>query len=176
MRRFASHGSGRLDLTRFARLGENVIFERGVLVFHPDRISIGSNVYVGHYAILKGYHENHTDIGDNVWIGQQCFLHGAGGLTIGSNVGIGPGVRVLTSRHREEGWHRPILDSALEFAAVRIGDDSDVGAGAVILPGVTIGRGVQIGAGAVVTGDLPDHVVAAGVPARVLRSRPERAS
>ncbi|HEX7707857.1 MAG TPA: DapH/DapD/GlmU-related protein, partial [Thermoanaerobaculia bacterium] len=89
---------------------------------------------------------------------------------------IGPGVRILTSRHREEGWATPILESALEFAAVRIGAGSDIGAGATILPGVTIGRDVQVGAGAVVTADLPDRVVAAGVPARVLRERPERTS
>jgi acetyltransferase-like isoleucine patch superfamily enzyme len=174
MRPFSSHGTGEFDRGDFHALGENVIFERGVLVFHPDRISLGSNVYVGHYSILKAYHLNEMIIGDDVWIGQQCFFHSAGGLVIENGVGIGPGVRILTSQHRDEGWAREILDSALEFGPVRIGAGSDVGAGATILAGVTIGRGVQIGAGAVVVGDLPDHVVAAGVPARVIRERPER--
>jgi acetyltransferase-like isoleucine patch superfamily enzyme len=174
MRKFRSHGTGEFTRSDFHAIGENVILERGVLVFHPQRISLGSNVYVGHYAILKGYHKNEMTIGDDVWIGQQCFFHSAGGLTIEDGVGIGPGVRILTSRHGEEGWEKAILDSEIEFAAVRIGAGSDIGAGAIILPGVTIGRDVQVGAGAVVATDLPDRVVAAGVPARVLRDRPER--
>lgn len=174
MRNFRSHGTGEFSRSEFRAIGENVIIEPLVLVFHPERISLGRNVYVGHGCILKGYHQNEMTIGNDVWIGQQCFFHSGGGLTIEDRVGLGPGVRILTSRHREEGWATPILESALEFAAVRIGTGSDIGAGATILPGVTIGRDVQVGAGAVVTADLPDRVVAAGVPARVLRERPER--
>ena len=110
-------------------------------------------------------------IGDDVWIGRQVFIHSAGGLFIGDRVGLGPGVKIITSYHREEGRQKPILDSALEFATVTVGADCDLGAGAVILPGVTIGKGVQIGAGAVVTDDVPDYMVAAGVPAKVIRER-----
>lgn len=176
MRRFQSHGTGEVRPEQFRRVGENFVLEAGALVFHPERISLGTNVYVGHAAILKGYHRSEMVIGDDVWIGQQCFLHSAGGLTIGNRVGIGPGVRVITSYHREEGYATPILESELVFAPVTIGDDCDIGVSAVILPGVTIGRGVQVGAGAVVASDLPDHCVAVGMPARVIRQRPERAS
>jgi acetyltransferase-like isoleucine patch superfamily enzyme len=174
MRRFSSHGNGEIDRARFRKLGENVVFEAGVLVFHAEHIAIGSNVYVGHYAILKGYHKGEMVIGDDVWIGQQVFFHSAGGLLIGDRVGVGPGVRIITSFHRDEGRAKALLDSAVEFAPVTIGADCDLGVGAVILPGVTIGRGVQIGAGSVVTTDIPEYTVAAGVPAKVLRPRPER--
>lgn len=174
MRRFSSHGTGEIYRERFVRLGENVIFETGVLVFHPEHIAIGSNVYVGHYSILKGYYKGEMVIGDDVWIGQHVFFHSAGGLSIGDRVGVGPGVRIITSRHRDEGWSKPILDSAIDFAPVTIGADSDLGVGAIILPGVTIGRGVQVAAGAVVAGDIPDHTVAAGVPAKVTRERQEK--
>ncbi len=167
-----SHGSGRWTPTALAGLGEGSVLERDVLVFHPDHVRIGSGVYVGHRTILKGYHVNELIIGDGTWIGEQCFLHAAGGITIGRNVGIGPAVRIITSRHAEEGADRPILHSRIEFAPVVIGDDADIGVGAIILPGVTIGRGVQVGAGAVVSRDLEPYVVAAGVPARVLRHRP----
>ena len=173
MRQFTSHGSGELDRSLFKRLGENVVFEAGSLVFHPENISIGSNVYVGHYSILKAYHTGEMVIGDDVWIGQQVFFHGAGGLFIGDRVGVGPGVRIITSSHQEEGWARPILDSTIEFAAVTIGSNCDIGVGATILPGVTIGRGAQIGAGAVVTNDIPENTIAVGIPARVIRKRPE---
>ena len=113
-------------------------------------------------------------IGDDTWIGQQCFFHSAGGLTIGRCVGIGPGVRILTSTHSDPGPERPIMEGEIEFAPVVVGDGCDLGTGAVLLPGVTLGRGVQVGAGAVVTGDLPDLAVAAGAPARVLRFRDGR--
>ncbi|MBP7999384.1 MAG: acyltransferase [Chloroflexi bacterium] len=166
-----SHGTGEFTLEQFARLGDGVVFEPGVLVFHPENIEIGAGVYVGHQTILKGYYQNKLIIGSGTWIGQQCFFHSAGGITIGTNVGIGPGVKMITSYHQEEGIDKPILHSQITFAPIVIGDDSDVGVGAIILPGVRLGRGVQVGAGAVVSHDLPDFAVAAGVPARVLRLR-----
>jgi acetyltransferase-like isoleucine patch superfamily enzyme len=167
-----SHGTGTFGLTEFSSLGDGVVFEVGVLVFHPENIVIGDQVYIGHQTILKGYHNSKMVINAGTWIGQQCFLHSAGGLSIGSNVGIGPGVKIITSFHREEGRHTPILHSQLAFAPVHIEDDCDIGTGAIILPGVSIGRGVQIGAGAVVNKDLPPYAVAAGTPARIIRMRP----
>jgi len=147
------------------------VFERGVLVFHPENIVLGANVYVGHQTILKGYYKNEMHIGDESWIGQQCFLHSAGGLTIGARVGIGPGVKIITSTHDEAGRGVAVLFSPVTFAPVVVEDDSDLGVGCVVLPGVTIGRGAIIGAGAVVTQNVPAFAVAAGVPARVLRVR-----
>lgn len=171
--RHRSHGTGAFRPDELAACGEGCVFETGVLVFHPERIRLGRNVYVGHQTILKGYYRNEMVIGDETWIGQQCFLHSAGGITIGARVGIGPAVRILTSTHEEAGRDTPILFSPIAFGEVRIEDDADVGVGAIVLPGVTIGRGAQIGAGAVVTTDIPPYAVAAGVPARVLRERPE---
>lgn len=167
-----SHGSGRFDRSQFARIGRNVIIEDGVLVFHPETVELGDGVYVGHQTILKGYFRGRMVIGDGTWIGQQCFFHSAGGLTIGRNVGIGPGVKIITSSHAEEGVAKPILHSRLELSPVVVEDDADLGVGSVILPGVRVGRGAQIGAGAVVASDAPDYAVMAGVPARVIRMRP----
>jgi acetyltransferase-like isoleucine patch superfamily enzyme len=147
------------------------VFEPGVLVFHPENVELGRNVYVGHQAILKGYYKNRLRIGDETWIGQQVFMHSAGGLGIGARVGIGPGARIITSNHREAGREVPVLFSPVELAPVVIGEDSDLGVGCVVLPGVTIGRGAVIGAGAVVAEDIPEYAIAAGVPARVLRLR-----
>jgi acetyltransferase-like isoleucine patch superfamily enzyme len=148
-----------------------VVFEAGVLVFHPETISLGSNVYVGHNAILKGYHRNTMTIGDNTWIGQQCFFHSAGGIQIGQRVGIGPGVRILTSVHQEEGREVPVLFSDLRFAPVLVEDDCDLGIGSILLPGVTVGRGSIVGAGAVVSKDVAPYSVVAGVPAKLIRMR-----
>ncbi len=170
--RHRSHGSGAFRVEELGKCGPNCVFETGVLVFHPENIELGENVYVGHQAILKGYHRNTMRIGDETWIGQQSFLHSAGGIDIGARVGIGPGVRIITSAHGEVGRDTPILSSPLEFAPVVIEDDCDIGVSATILPGVRIGRGAQIGAGAVVTEDVPPYSIAMGVPARVTRERP----
>jgi acetyltransferase-like isoleucine patch superfamily enzyme len=142
-----------------------------VLIFHPENVYLGNNVYVGHQTMLKGYYKNRMRIGNESWIGQQCFLHSAGGLEVGARVGIGPGVRIITSRHTEAGRSTPILFSPLEFAPVVVEDDADIGVGAILLPGITIGQGAQIAAGAVVTMDVPPYAVVAGVPARLLRER-----
>ncbi len=149
-----------------------MVFEAGVLIFHPENVHLGDNVYLGHYSILKGYHRNLLAIGTETWIGQQCFFHSAGGISIGRRVGIGPAVRILTSTHQEAGRGVPILFAPIQTAKVTIEDDADVGVGALILPGVTVGQGAQVGAGAVVTRDVPAYSVVAGVPARVIRMRP----
>ena len=171
MKQFRSHGTGRFTREMLARCGENVVIEEGVLIFHPENVEIDDNVYIGHQTILKGYYKNRLSIGADSWIGQQCFFHSAGGIVIGKGVGVGPGVKILTSSHQDPGRERPIMEGALELAPVVIGDGSDIGVGSILLPGVTVGRGVQVGAGAVVTTDLPDFCVAAGVPAKVLRMR-----
>ncbi len=167
-----SHGTGRYHPREIAHWGENIVIEADVLVFHPENIVIGDGVYVGHQTILKGYFENRMTIGRGTWIGQQAFLHSAGGLVVGENVGIGPGVKIITSFHAEQGRAVPILNSRVEFAPVEIEDDVDLGIGAIVLPGVTIARGAQVGAGAVVTKDVPAYAVVVGVPARILRYRP----
>jgi acetyltransferase-like isoleucine patch superfamily enzyme len=148
------------------------VFEAGVLVFHPENVELGDDVYVGHYAILKGYYLNRLVVGARSWIGQQAFLHAAGGITIGERVGIGPAAKILTSAHElPEDPREPIMDGRLVLSPVVLEDGCDVGVGAIILPGVTIGRGAQVGAGAVVTHDVPAGAVATGVPAKILRQR-----
>jgi len=166
-----THGDGQFSLEDFKKIGENVIFERGVLVFHPENISIGNNVYIGHNTILKGYYKNEMVIGDHTWIGQACFLHSGGGIEIGRAVGIGPTVKIITSVHREDDLSKPLIFCDFEFGKVVIEDGCDIGVGAIILPDVRIGKGSIIGAGSVVNKDVEPYTIVAGVPAKVLRRR-----
>jgi acetyltransferase-like isoleucine patch superfamily enzyme len=166
-----SHGDGRFKRSALSRAGKNIVIEKGVLVFHPENVEIGNNVYIGHNSILKGYYKNRLVIGDNTWIGQGCFFHSAAGLHIGSAVGIGPNVIILTSQHAGDDAKKPVLFTDIKFQPVSIGDGSDIGAGAIILPGVTIGALAIIGAGAVVTKDVPPREIWAGNPAKLLRKR-----
>ncbi|MFH1312883.1 MAG: acyltransferase [Candidatus Eisenbacteria bacterium] len=174
MREFkaTSYGSGEFRREELAAIGDNVVIERGALILKPERVKIGSNVYIGHYAILRGYDANHLVIGNDTWIGQFCYINSAGGVEIGSRVGIGPYVKMMSSEHAEEGRDVPVLLCDLEFARVRIEDDCDIGIGAVILPGVTVGKGAIVGAGAVVTRDVEPYSIVAGVPARKIGERP----
>lgn len=166
-----SLGSGQFTVDQFKKIGSNVVIEAGALVFHPENIEIGDDVYIGHSTILKGSPDKPMSIGSGTWIGPNCFLHSAGGLTIGTNVGIGPGVQVVTSSRAEEGPTKPILHGSLLFAPVEIERDAFVGIGAIVMPGVRIGVGAHIGAGAVVTRRIPEYKVAVGSPARIRRDR-----
>ncbi len=169
-----THGTGAFARTELRACPPSVVIEPGALVFHPENVSLGEDVYVGHYAILKGYFKNELVIGRGSWIGPAAFLHAGGGITVGERVGIGPHVCILTSSHAlpEGDASVAIMDQPLTFAPEVLEDGCDIGVSAVILPGVTVGRGAQVGAGAVVTVDVPARAVVAGNPARALRTRP----
>lgn len=164
-----THGDGSFEATDFEHFGNHVVIENGVLVFHAENIVLGDDIYIGHNTILKGYHENKMIIGSGTWIGQQCFLHSAGGLIIGKDVGIGPGVKIITSSHVLENNRTPILHQALVFKPVFLDEGCDIGVNATILPGVKIGKGAQVGAGSVVTKDVEPYSITAGSPARLIR-------
>jgi acetyltransferase-like isoleucine patch superfamily enzyme len=172
---WTSHGSGRFETAELGALGARCVIEEGVLAFNPAHIFIEDDVYVGHRAMLKGDTRGELRIEAGAWIGQDCYFQSAGGIRIGARAGIGPRVIVLTSTHAETPAPVPVLDAPLEFGPVDIGPGCDIGVGTILLPGARVGAGAQIGAGAVVTGEIPPGTVAAGVPARVLRRRGERA-
>jgi acetyltransferase-like isoleucine patch superfamily enzyme len=170
-KKFSSHGLGTFQKEQISIIGENVILEMGVLIFHPENIEFGNNVYVGHNTILKAYYKNKLQIGDNTWIGQDCFFHSAGGIIIGNEVGIGPKVSIITSQHRPTNNNEAVLFSALEFKKVVLEDGCDIGINSTILPGVTIGRGAIIAAGAVVNKNVPAYEIWGGVPAKKIADR-----
>lgn len=137
---------------------------------HPETFEIGSGVFVGSQAFIQGRYDGRCVIGDHSWIGPMAYLD-ARDLVIGKSVGWGPGARVLGSQHSGSPVHIPIISTDLEILPVRVEDWADIGTGATLLPGVTIGRGAIVGAGAVVTEDVPPFAIVAGVPARFLRWR-----
>ena len=170
-KKYFSHGSGKFKKQDFKFFGRSIVIESGVLIFHPENINFGNNIYIGHGSVIKGYYKNEILIGDHSWIGSGCFLHGAGNIKIGKAVGIGPMVKIITSSHKSDDLSIPVLFHDLEFKEVIIGDGSDIGVGSIILPGVIIGKGAIIGAGSVVNKNVPDFYIAAGVPARIIKKR-----
>lgn len=169
---FRSHGSGKFKRSDFAKIGKNVIIEPGVLVMHPENIEIGDNVYLGHNTILHGYYNKKIVIGNETFISPGCILYGSGGLTIGSAVGIGPGVIILGSPHDlSKDDLGPINKLPMKFLPIVIESGCDIGMGARILGGVMVARGTQVGAGAVVTKSTQVNSIVVGVPAKLLRMR-----
>jgi len=166
-----THGSGAFKISDLLHIGDNVIIEDGVRIFHPEKIQIGDNVYIGHDTILHGYYNSNLIIESNTWIGPQCYFHSAGGLLIQKNVGIGPSVKILTSYHNINDNNQPIKLQSLIFKSIILSCGCDIGMSSVILPGVTIGKGVQVGAGSVVNKDVLDYLIVAGNPAKCIGKR-----
>jgi acetyltransferase-like isoleucine patch superfamily enzyme len=106
-------------------------------------------------------------VGDRVFINQGCHFMDMGGLTIGDDVMIGPKVTIVTAGHPVSPSERR---NGITMAPVVIGNNVWIGAAATILPGVTIGDGAVVAAGAVVSRSVPANTMAAGVPARVLKT------
>ena len=137
---------------------------------HLDRIEIGHSVFIGAQTYLQGRYDGTCVIGNHVWIGPQAHFD-ARDLVLEDYVGWGPGAKVLGSNHTGVPADVPIVQTDLEIKPVRIEAWADVGMGAVVLPGITVGKGAIVGAGAVVTKDVPPFAIVAGVPARVIRWR-----
>ena len=116
----------------------------------------------------------YVDYGSRITIGSGCFANfglvalDVAPITIGDDAQIGPNVQLLTPTHPvEPGPRRDKWEAA---KPITIGNNVWLGGGVVVLPGVTIGDDTVVGAGAVVTKDLPAGVLALGNPARVVRS------
>lgn len=137
----------------FGRAGKNL------RIYPPIHVDFGINIFTG----------------DNVFINQNCTFLDNNTITIGERVLIAPDVRIYAGDHPINGKDRYIDlgDGNARIVSsskpVTIGDDVWIGGGSIILPGVTIGNNVVVGAGSVVTRDIPDNVVVAGNPAKIIK-------
>ncbi len=120
----------------------------------------------------------HCDYGFNIHthgltvINYNCVILDTSPVNIGANAFIAPGVCIACAGHA---FHPEQRREGIGYSKpITIGDDVWIGANATICGGVTIGNGVIIGAGSVVTKDIPDYVVAAGNPCRVIRKVTEK--
>ncbi len=178
----------------FANLGRGTILGPYVTLRAPKRISLGNDVFVDNHAVLdaKGAQSNiqvgdsvlvgnstifscalaTIAVGNNVSIGPNCFIRASRGpVTIGSFVTVGANTVIISGNPDYRRLDIPMMKQQGQAQGVTIGDDVWIGVGARIIDGVKIGNGCVIGAGAVVTKNVPDFAIAAGVPAEVVKSR-----
>ena len=107
------------------------------------------------------------EVGNNFYANYNCVILDVGKVVIGENVMFAPNVSIYTAGHP---IHPKSRNSGYEYGIeVTIGDNVWVGGSVVINPGVKIGTNVVIGSGSVVTKDIPDNVIAAGNPCRIIR-------
>ncbi|MHC4887924.1 MAG: acyltransferase, partial [Planctomycetota bacterium] len=131
-----------------------------------DYVRLGKDVYLGTWPTGKFV------VGDNSYIGRWSIILAHESVVIGSDCLIAPGCHITDVNHGIAPGEL-IRKQRLVSKPVRIGNDVWVGVGSSILPGVTIGNSAVIGARSVVTHDVPDGAIVAGVPARILRYRKE---
>lgn len=124
--------------------------DKTVDVFTPLYINYGKN----------------TRIGKNVFINFDCTFLDLGGITIEDNVLIAPRVSLLSEGHPVAPEDR----HSLVVGHIHIKKNAWIGAGAIILQGVTIGENSVVAAGAVVSSNVPDNTIAGGIPAKVIKS------
>jgi acetyltransferase-like isoleucine patch superfamily enzyme len=124
--------------------------DESVAVFTPLHINYGKSIRIG----------------KNVFINFDCVLLGLGGITIEDNVLIAPKVSLLSEGHPVSSNER----SSLVPGHIHIKKNAWIGAGATILPGVTIGENAVVAAGAVVTKDVPANTIVGGIPAKTIKS------
>lgn len=135
----------------FAECGENCYIE---LPFHAN--------WGGH----------HVHFGSGIYANSNLTLVDDGLIYIGDKVMFGPNVTIATASHP---INPELRDRGLQFNKdVYIGENTWIGAGVIIVPGVHIGSNTVIGAGSVVTKDIPDSVIAVGNPCRILRNVSEK--
>jgi len=129
----------------FKKVGEEVFIESGFYCDYGDKISLG----------------------DRIYLNANCTLLDGGLISIGDDCLIGPNVQILTINHALSPKER--LKKANFASDVVIEDNVWLGAGVIVLPGVTIGSGTTIGAGSIVTQDCDSNYLYAGNPARKIR-------
>ncbi len=157
-------------------LGRGIIIESQVhlLAGSSRRLSLilENGVYIRSFSVLDaGPPDGYIHLGRGSRVGHHCVLHGHGGIEIGRNVMLAAGCALVASMHIHQDLETPIKDQGFTASGITIEDGVWLGTGVKVLDGVTIGRGTIVGAGSVVTTDLPDYSVAAGVPAKVKKSR-----
>ena len=147
---------------------------RGSKIYHSVRLDTPPyrRFWLGQHSVVESFCCINNAVGD-VTIGDhtRIGIHSTviGPVCIGSHVNLAQGITVTALNHNFDDTTKRIDQQGVSTKPVVINDDVWIGANSVILPGVTIGTHCVVAAGAVVTKDVPDNCIVAGVPARIIK-------
>jgi acetyltransferase-like isoleucine patch superfamily enzyme len=136
-------------------------------------VRVGRRCFIGRATLDTLGGNGRIEIGDGsiIYTGVELLCHHRSTIRIGRNVLFTRQAAAVTGGHVFDDPNAPIISQGIRTADITVGDDCWIGYRAVLLPGAKIGSGTVVAAGAVVAGELPERVVAGGVPARVIRQR-----
>ena len=158
---------GRLQTDGLCFIGPGVKFEIG-----PDAVvRLGRWSWIGHGSKIRA-HEGEVSIGAKTVMGQECTISAFQHVSIGRECIVADRVMLIDFDHGVVEVERPIRLQGIYKRDVEVGNNCWIGYGACILRGVTVGDNCIVGTNSVVTKDVPDDTVVAGMPARPLRKRP----
>ena len=129
----------------------------------------GKNVTIWDYVQIDS--PSKLRLGNNVSVNRGCILHAGGGIEIGNDVLIGPGVAIYSQNHNYKNLDNKIVEQGYETKRVCIGNNVWIAAKAIILPGVVIEDGSVIAAGSIVTKDVKSNTIVGGNPAVFINNR-----
>ena len=150
------------------KLGSFVLLKRYVILKHLAT-SVGENVLIRDGCFILNIDK--MSFGKNVSIQPQCYMEGYGTISIGDDVSIAQGVSIISVTHNFSNKELNIKDQGITPQPIKIGNNVWIGAKATILGNVMIGDNSIIGAGAVVTHDVEPNSIVGGVPAKLIRMR-----
>jgi len=182
----------------FKHVGRGVVFGRNAVIRHGGKISLGDNVIIDDNCVLDAKGPPDSDggitigsnviisrntilsckggtieIGDNTNVGTNCLIHCESTVRLGANILIAAYCYLVAGGNHDFGrTDVPVIQQpSLSKGGIAVEDNVWLGARVTVLDGVTVGQDAILGAGAVVLRDVPAFAVAAGVPAKVIKSR-----
>lgn len=163
------HTAGRFI---FAKLGQGSKFEGWIdIPRRRGRISIGRNVHICRFVEFSVTDHAELIIKDGTFIGRGTVISAHRRVRIGANGLVAEYVSIHDNNHNTRDQNLPVRRQGFEAEPMEIGDDCWIGAKATLVKGAGLGGRCVLGAGAVLTQKLPDHTVAAGVPARPMNKK-----
>ncbi|MBM3705590.1 MAG: hypothetical protein FJW66_03595 [Actinobacteria bacterium] len=178
----------------FKKVGKGVIFGKSITIRNPYKISIGSNVIIDDNVMIdaKGSDNTGVVLEDGVYIGRNtilsckngdifldknanvgfnCEIYSLNRVEIGKDVLIAAYTYIIGGGHMSTDTEVLFRDQEKHAIGIKIGDNVWLGAKSIVMDGCSIGDNSIIGAGAIVTRNIPEDSVAAGIPARVIKTR-----
>ena len=179
------------------RCGSNVTFGQNVVLRHPKKIFIGNNVVIDDNVLLdaKGTDNEGITIGNNIFIGRNnifsckngdiilkdnvnigfnSYIFSANKVTVGKYGLIAAYCYLIGGNHDYDEGDKPILEQRRSSYGIELDDNVWFGAGVRVQDGIKIGRNCIVGTSAVVTKNIPDFSIAAGIPAKVVKKREQK--